>query len=224
MQRSMAGGMGGGDLVETAMKAGNFNTLAKALEAAGLVETLKSGTYTVFAPTDEAFAKLPAGTLDDLLKPENRERLRSILTYHVVPGKLAAADLAKIDNVSTAQGTDMILMIKAKGTAVTINNATVTQPDVAASNGVVHAIDTVLMPKPMKGMSKSKNKATTGDKKMEGQTTTEGGTPQSGSSPSTSPQSGSTPSSTSPSSSTPSSPRPNSSSPNNTPSSTTQTP
>ncbi len=216
----MVGGMGGDDIVATAMKAGKFNTLAKALEAAGLVETLKSGTYTVFAPTDEAFAKLPAGTLDDLLKPENRDRLRSILTYHLIVGKLSAADLAKINNVSTAQGPDMILMIKAKSNVVVVNNATVTQADVAASNGVVHAIDTVLMPKAMKGMNMSKNKATKSDQKAtDGQSTTEVGTPKSGSSPSTS-----SPSTASPDSSTPSSSRPNSPSPNNSPSSTTQTP
>ena len=136
---------GGKDIVDTAVAAGQFNTLAKALQAAGLVDTLKgAGPFTVFAPTDEAFAKLPAGNLDDLLKPENKEKLKDILTYHVVPGKVMAAQAMKLNSAKTVNGKD--LTIKTEGGKVMINNATVTKADIHASNGVIHVIDTVLLP------------------------------------------------------------------------------
>jgi uncharacterized surface protein with fasciclin (FAS1) repeats len=134
------------DIVDTAAGAGKFNTLVAAVKAAGLVDTLKgAGPFTVFAPTDEAFAKLPKGTVDDLLKPENKAKLVSILTYHVVPSKAMAADIAgKKMNVKTVQGTE-VAIDATKG--VTVNGANVVTPDVAATNGVIHIIDTVLMPK-----------------------------------------------------------------------------
>jgi len=133
------------DIVETAVGAGQFTTLAKALTAAGLVDTLKGpGPFTVFAPTDAAFAKLPAGTLDTLLKPENKAQLTSILTYHVVPGKApASAVTGKVSEVATVQGGKLTV----DGTSgVRVNNANVVQADVMASNGVIHVIDTVLLP------------------------------------------------------------------------------
>jgi uncharacterized surface protein with fasciclin (FAS1) repeats len=134
------------DIVDTAAGAGKFETLIAAAKAAGLVETLKGpGPYTVFAPTDEAFAKLPKGTVEDLLKPENKAKLAAILTYHVLPGKVMAADIAgKKANVKTVQGSDLAVDAT-KG--VKVNDATVTTADVAASNGVIHIIDTVVMPK-----------------------------------------------------------------------------
>jgi len=136
---------GGKDIVDTAVAAGNFNTLARALQAADLVDTLKgAGPFTVFAPTDEAFAKLPAGTLDDLLKPENKEKLKAILTYHVVPGNVMAAQAMKLNSAKTVNGKD--LTIKTDGGKVMINDATVTKADIHASNGVIHVIDTVLLP------------------------------------------------------------------------------
>ncbi len=132
------------DIVDTAVAAGSFGTLATALQAAGLVETLKGdGPFTVFAPTDDAFAKLPAGTVEDLLKPENKEKLTSILTYHVVPGKVMASDV-KPGAVTTVQGSD--LTISVDGGSVKVNDATVVTTDVAASNGVIHVIDTVVLP------------------------------------------------------------------------------
>ena len=135
-----------GDVVDTAVKAGQFKTLAAALTAAGLVPTLKgAGPFTVFAPTDAAFAKLPKGTVEDLLKPENKAKLTAILTYHVVPGKVMAADVAKVSSAKTVQGGT--LAVQAKGNAVTVDGAAVTTADIAASNGVIHVIDTVLMPK-----------------------------------------------------------------------------
>ena len=134
------------DIVDTAVSAGSFKTLAAALEAAGLVETLKGkGPFTVFAPTDAAFAKLPAGTVENLLKPENRDKLRAILTYHVVAGKVMAADVTKMTSGKTVQGSSVKIAVS--GGKVMIDNATVAQADVAASNGVIHVIDTVLMPK-----------------------------------------------------------------------------
>ena len=134
------------DIVDTAVAAGSFKTLAAALQAAGLVETLKgAGPFTVFAPTDAAFAKLPAGTVENLLKPENRDKLRSILTYHVVAGKVTAADVVKMTSGKTVQGSSV--KIASSGGKVTIDNATVAKADVMASNGVIHVIDTVLMPK-----------------------------------------------------------------------------
>jgi uncharacterized surface protein with fasciclin (FAS1) repeats len=133
------------DIVDTAISAGSFTTLVAAVKAAGLVETLKGkGPFTVFAPTDEAFAKLPAGTLEDLLKPENKEKLQAILTYHVVPGKVMAADVVKLTSAKTAQGGS--LTIQTKNGAVMIDNAKVTKTDIETSNGVIHIIDTVVLP------------------------------------------------------------------------------
>jgi uncharacterized surface protein with fasciclin (FAS1) repeats len=133
------------DIVDTAVAAGQFKTLASALDAAGLVGTLKGeGPFTVFAPTDEAFAKLPAGTLEDLLKPENKDQLVAILTYHVVPGKVEAADVAKLDEAKTVNG--KMVDIKVEGDTAMVNNAKVTKVDIPASNGVIHVIDTVIMP------------------------------------------------------------------------------
>ncbi len=132
------------NIVETAIDAGNFTTLASALTAAGLVETLQGeGPFTVFAPTDDAFAKIPAETLTDLLKPENKEKLAGILTYHVVSGKVMAADVTKLTSAKTVNGQE-VKVDAASG--VKINDATVTTADVEASNGVIHIIDTVLMP------------------------------------------------------------------------------
>lgn len=133
------------DIVDTAVAAGSFGTLATALTAAGLVDTLKSeGPFTVFAPTDEAFAKLPAGTVESLLKPENKAQLTAILTYHVVSGKVMAADVVKLTSATTVNGADVA--IKVTDGTVSVNNATVTATDIAASNGVIHVIDTVLIP------------------------------------------------------------------------------
>ena len=134
------------DIVDTAVAAGSFNTLAQALQAAGLVETLKGkGPFTVFAPTDAAFAKLPTGTLDALLKPENKGKLARILTYHVVPGTVTAADVAKLKSAKAVSGD--LIAITANGHGVKVNDANVVTPDVRASNGVIHVIDTVILPK-----------------------------------------------------------------------------
>ena len=133
------------DIVDTAVAAGQFKTLAAALGAAGLVDTLKGkGPFTVFAPTDAAFAKLPAGTVDTLLKPENKAKLTSILTYHVVPGKVMAADVVKLKEAKTVNGA--MLAIKVDSGNVMINGAKVTTADILASNGVIHVVDTVLLP------------------------------------------------------------------------------
>ena len=133
------------DIVDTAIEAGSFKTLVAALKAADLVQTLKgAGPFTVFAPTDAAFAKLPAGTVESLLKPENKEKLRRILTYHVVAGRVTAADAMKITSAKTVSG-DAITIATHAG-AVMINDATVVKADVLASNGVIHVIDTVLLP------------------------------------------------------------------------------
>ena len=133
------------DIVAVASSAGNFKTLVTALKAAGLVETLQGkGPFTVFAPTDNAFAKLPAGTLEDLLKPQNKEKLVAILTYHVVPGRVMAADV-KTMKAKTVNGKE--LSIKVTDGKVMVDNANVVKTDVAASNGVIHVIDTVVMPK-----------------------------------------------------------------------------
>ncbi len=130
------------DIIDTAVKAGSFGTLVAAIKAANLVDTLKgAGPFTVFAPTDEAFAKLPAGTVDTLLK--DIPKLTKILTYHVVPGKVLASDVVKLKSATTVEGSD-VKIDASKG--VKINNATVATPDVAADNGVIHIIDTVLMP------------------------------------------------------------------------------
>ena len=134
------------DIVDTAVAAGSFKTLTTALNAAGLVETLKGkGPFTVFAPTDEAFAKLPAGTVESLLKPENKQKLTSILTYHVVAGNVKAADVVKLSSAKTLNGQSV--MIKTLGGKVFINGATVVKADIATTNGTIHVIDTVLLPK-----------------------------------------------------------------------------
>ena len=134
------------DIVDTAVAAGSFNTLAKALTAAGLVETLKgAGPFTVFAPTDEAFAKLPAGTVESLLKPENKEKLRRLLTYHVVSGKVSAADAMKVKSAQAVSGDT--ITVATKGGTVMVDGAKVVKADIAASNGVIHVIDSVIMPK-----------------------------------------------------------------------------
>lgn len=134
------------DIVDTAVAAGSFKTLAAALQAAGLVETLKGdGPFTVFAPTDAAFAKLPAGTVENLLKPENRDKLKAILTYHVVPGKVTAAQVTKLKGAKTVQGSEVKIAVS--GGKVMVDNANVVKADIAASNGVIHVIDTVIMPR-----------------------------------------------------------------------------
>jgi uncharacterized surface protein with fasciclin (FAS1) repeats len=133
------------DIVDTAVAAGNFKTLAAALQAAGLVDTLKGpGPYTVFAPTDEAFAKLPAGTVEDLLKPENKQKLISILTYHVVAGKVMAKDVVKLHEAKTVNSQDVKIMVE--DGKVMVNNANVVKTDIECSNGVIHVIDNVLLP------------------------------------------------------------------------------
>ena len=140
-----AGGMKKKDIVDTAVSAGTFQTLAAALGAADLVDTLKGkGPFTVFAPTDAAFAKLPAGTVENLLKPENREKLRAVLTYHVVPGSVRAAQVVKLTGAKTVNG--QRVAIKTNGNGVMVGDAKVVQTDIEASNGVIHVIDTVLLP------------------------------------------------------------------------------
>jgi len=134
------------DIVDTAVGAGSFNTLVAAVKAAGLVETLKGkGPFTVFAPTDDAFKKLPPGTLEDLLKPENKEKLKGILTYHVVAGKVMAKDVVKMKSAKTVNGQSVTISMKDKD--VMVDNAKVTKTDIACSNGVIHVIDTVVLPK-----------------------------------------------------------------------------
>lgn len=135
-----------GDIVDTAVAAGSFKTLAKALAAADLVTTLKgAGPFTVFAPTDEAFAKLPAGALESLLKPENKATLRRILTYHVIAGKVMAADVMKMPSAKAVSGDSLTIAVRNGN--VMADNARVMKTDIAATNGVIHVIDTVLMPK-----------------------------------------------------------------------------
>ena len=132
------------DIVDTAVAAGSFKTLAAALEAAGLVDTLKgSGPFTVFAPTDEAFAKLPPGTVESLLK--DKEKLTKILLYHVVPGSVMAKDVVRLKSAKTVQGASV--QIRAGGGKVMVDNANVVKTDIAASNGVIHVIDTVIIPR-----------------------------------------------------------------------------
>lgn len=139
-------GAGPQDIVDTAVAAGSFTTLAKALQAADLVETLKgAGPFTVFAPTDEAFAKLPAGTLESLLKPENKDKLRRVLTYHVVAGEVRAADVVKLQSAKAVSGDT--ITVKVKDGKVHVDDANVTKTDIQASNGVIHVIDTVILPK-----------------------------------------------------------------------------
>ena len=134
------------DIVQTALSNGSFNTLVTAVKAAGLVDTLKGpGPFTVFAPTDDAFARLPSGTLENLLKPENKKQLVAILTYHVVPGKVMSKDIAgKRTEAKSVEG-DSVSIDATNG--VKVDNAKVVKADVEASNGVIHVIDTVIMPK-----------------------------------------------------------------------------
>ncbi|MCE6961146.1 fasciclin domain-containing protein [Cereibacter sphaeroides] len=132
------------DIVDTATAAGSFSTLLAAAEAAGLVETLKGdGPYTVFAPTDAAFAALPQGTVEDLLKPENKAKLTEILTYHVVPGEVMSSDLTEGMKAATVEGGELTVSLEG---GPKVNGIAISQPDVDASNGVIHVIDGVLMP------------------------------------------------------------------------------
>lgn len=133
------------DIVDTAVNAGSFKTLVAAVKAAGLVDTLKGdGPFTVFAPTDEAFAKLPAGTIDTLLKPENKDKLIAILTYHVVPGKVMASDVVKVSSAKTVNGKEVAVRVSDAG--VNVGDAKVIATDIDTSNGVIHVIDTVIIP------------------------------------------------------------------------------
>jgi uncharacterized surface protein with fasciclin (FAS1) repeats len=142
----IAGSHGKKDIVDTAVSAGSFNTLVAAVKAADLVDTLKGeGPFTVFAPTDDAFAKLPAGTLDNLLKPENKDKLASILTYHVVPGKVMAKDVSTMKMAETVNGQSF--MVSMEGNNVMVDNAKVIKADIECSNGVIHVIDSVILPK-----------------------------------------------------------------------------
>ena len=132
------------DIVDTAVGAGSFTTLVAAVTAAGLVETLKGeGPFTVFAPTDAAFAALPAGTVEDLLKPENKDKLIAILTYHVVPGKVMAADLTEGMKAASVQGGELTFTLDG---GAKVNGAVISATDIAASNGVIHVIDSVILP------------------------------------------------------------------------------
>ena len=134
-----------GDIVDVAVAAGSFETLAAALGAADLVSTLKGdGPFTVFAPTDAAFAKLPAGTVESLLAPENKAQLTAILTYHVVAGKVKAKDVVELTSATTVNGAEVAIAVNDGN--VTINNAKVIKTDIGASNGVIHVIDTVILP------------------------------------------------------------------------------
>ena len=147
----MAGGYGyhtKKDIVDTAISAKSFNTLVAALKAGDLVDVLRGeGPFTVFAPTDDAFAKLPAGTLESLLKPENKAKLQAILTYHVVPGRYMAADVVKMNAAKTVNGQSFA--VSNSYGKVMVDNATVIKTDVKASNGVIHVIDSVILPKDM---------------------------------------------------------------------------
>jgi uncharacterized surface protein with fasciclin (FAS1) repeats len=143
---NMAAATGDKDIVDTAVAAGSFTTLAKALQAADLIETLKgTGPFTVFAPTDQAFAKLPAGTLEALLKPENKRKLQRVLTSHVVAGRVMAADVVKTSSVKAVSG-ETLTIASADG-GVTVDGAKVVKTDIAATNGVIHVIDSVIVPK-----------------------------------------------------------------------------
>ena len=135
------------DLLATIKASGNFKTFLKAIDAAGLTATLqKPGPYTVFVPTDAAFAKLPAGHLDDLLKPDNKAKLVSLLSYHIAPGKLTAGNLTKTDEVKTLEGTEIDVDVSTDGKTIELDESKVLGNDLEASNGVIHAIDTVLQP------------------------------------------------------------------------------
>ena len=143
---ALAGGAPKKDIVDTAVAAGSFKTLAAALQAAGLVDTLKGkGPFTVFAPTDAAFAKLPAGTVENLLKPENKAKLQAILTYHVVAGSVGSSDVVKLKSAKTVNGQSVSISTANGG--VSIDGAKVVQADIATSNGVIHVIDSVILPK-----------------------------------------------------------------------------
>lgn len=132
------------DIVDTAVGAGNFTTLVAAVQAAGLVDTLKgAGPFTVFAPTDAAFAALPAGTVEDLLKPENKDKLVKILTYHVVPGKVMSGDLTEGMKAKTVEGGELTITLDG---GAKVNGVAVSTPDIMATNGVVHVVDAVLLP------------------------------------------------------------------------------
>jgi len=134
------------DIVDTAVAAGSFKTLAAALKAADLVDTLKGeGPFTVFAPTDEAFAKLPAGTVESLLKPENKKKLIAVLTYHVVSGKVMAKDVVKLTEAKTVQGSSVKIVVK--DGKVMVDGAHVIKTDIETKNGVIHVIDSVILPK-----------------------------------------------------------------------------
>jgi uncharacterized surface protein with fasciclin (FAS1) repeats len=147
---SDSGGNGGDagtpvDIVATAQAAGGFDTLVAAVTAADLATTLKSpGPFTVFAPTDAAFAKLPAGTVDDLLRPENKTMLQAVLTYHVIAGEVRSAQVVTLTSATTVQGSSVAITVS--GSTVKVGDATVTAVDIDASNGVIHVIDTVLLP------------------------------------------------------------------------------
>ena len=133
------------DIVDTAASSSDFSTLVAAVKAAGLVDTLKGkGPYTVFAPTNEAFAKLPKGTVESLLKPENRDKLVQILTYHVVPGKVLAKDVVKLNKAKTVQGDSIVINVV--GGSVLVDNANVIKTDLTTNNGVIHVIDSVIIP------------------------------------------------------------------------------
>jgi uncharacterized surface protein with fasciclin (FAS1) repeats len=133
------------DIVDTAVAAGDFTTLAAALDAAGLIDTLKGdGPFTVFAPTDAAFAALPEGMVESLLKPENKDQLIAVLTYHVVPGAVKAGDVVKLDSAKTVNGESVT--IEASDMGVKVDNANVIATDIEASNGVIHVIDAVILP------------------------------------------------------------------------------
>ncbi len=134
------------DIVDTAVSAGSFKTLAAALTAAGLVDTLQGdGPFTVFAPTDAAFAKLPEGTLEELLKPESKAKLTAILTYHVIPGKVLAKDVVNLSEAKTVQGSSVKITVN--GGKVKVDNANVVKTDIVCANGVIHVIDAVILPK-----------------------------------------------------------------------------
>lgn len=134
------------DIVDTAVAAGSFKTLAAALKAGDLIDTLKGkGPFTVFAPTDAAFAKLPKGAVEDLLKPENKKKLVKVLTYHVVPGKVEAKDVVKLQKAKSVEGSEIAISIKGK--QVKVDNANVVKTDIACQNGVIHVIDAVILPK-----------------------------------------------------------------------------
>lgn len=143
--KDKTGAMGKADIVDTARSAGSFNTLVAALEAADLSETLKGeGPFTVFAPTDAAFDRLPAGTVEDLLKPENKAKLQSILTYHVVPGAVKSTQAVELTSAKTVNGQSF--KISKSGDGLKIDEANVTKADIKASNGIIHVIDQVIMP------------------------------------------------------------------------------